>query len=195
MVTLFYKLLSWVRLFEKFAVVSIFIAMALLFSFTVLIREVPGNYASDFTWIEEAVRMLNIYLVFMGLGLALERGKHVSISTLRDMLPMPYSNYLKKTIDFVGFLFAIYLCTLSYKLMVFVDSTGQISPTLGVSMSLIYLAPVIGFSLLALRYFISFFKIIDRFSEFETQDNGDDNQQEVLKNQPEDQNKKVEKEL
>jgi len=176
----FNRLLDGIRLIERFFVVSIFISMAVLFTFTVIIRGVPGNYASHFTWIEEAVRLLNIYLVFIGLGLALEKGKHISISSLKDILPIIYSHYINRIIDFVGFLFSVYLCTLSYRLMIFIDSTGQISPTLGIPMSLMYFAPVVGFFLLAFRYFMSFFKIIDRFKVYENDEDGGINDQELL---------------
>jgi TRAP-type C4-dicarboxylate transport system permease small subunit len=43
-------------------------------------------------------------------------------------------------------------------------ATGQKSPTLGLPMGWIYAAPVIGFSLLGLRFALSFFGRIDRFS-------------------------------
>ena len=48
--------------------------------------------------------------------------------------------------------------------MRFVLNTGQSSPTLGVPIGLVYLAPVIGFLLLALRYGLSLFGVIDRFA-------------------------------
>ena len=45
--------------------------------------------------------------------------------------------------------------------------TGQRSPTLDIPMGWIYAAPVIGFALLALRYGLSFFGVIDRFAAAE----------------------------
>ena len=53
---------------------------------------------------------------------------------------------------------------LGYELALFVFNTGQRSPTLNLPMGWIYLAPTIGFVLLALRYLLSFLGVIDRFS-------------------------------
>lgn len=156
-------LLRGIRMVERYLIVSIFLVMVVLFSFNVLIRELPGNYASTFAWIEEAVRLLNLFLVFFALGLALERGRHVSISTFRDWLEPKYAVWLYRLIDLVGSVFSAYLVYLSYQIMVFVLNTGQLSPTLGIPMAWIYAAPAIGFSLLTLRYLMSLFAFIDRY--------------------------------
>jgi TRAP-type C4-dicarboxylate transport system permease small subunit len=138
--------------------------MVALFFFNVVAREIGGTFASQFAWIEEAVRLMNIFLVFLGLGLALERGRHVGIDTLRNALPPKFKIPLLKFIDFCGFCFSLYLSWLAYSLVKFVLSTGQRSPTLDIPMGWIYMAPVVGFLFLGLRFSLSFFGIIDRFS-------------------------------
>jgi TRAP-type C4-dicarboxylate transport system permease small subunit len=67
-------------------------------------------------------------------------------------------------IDAIGLLFSIYLAWLGTILVDFVLSSGQRSPTLNVPIGWVYLAPVIGFGLLALRFGLSFFGVIDRFN-------------------------------
>ena len=42
--------------------------------------------ASSFVWIEEAVRIMNLFLVFLAIGLALEYGRHVGIHTWRERI-------------------------------------------------------------------------------------------------------------
>lgn len=112
------------------------------------------------------VRLMNLFLVFGALGLALERGRHVGIDTFRDKMPALVRSILLKTIDLVGVCFSTYLVYQSYGLVKFVLMTGQTSPTLDVPMGWIYMAPVIGFSLLALRFALSFLGITDRFPAF-----------------------------
>jgi len=141
--------------------------MVVLFFGNVVAREIGGTFASKFAWIEEAVRFMNIFLVFIALGLALERGRHVGIDTLRERLPVPIRSILLKVIDGVGFFFAIYLSWLGIQLVQFVLMTGQRSPTLDLPVGWVYTAPVVGFGLLALRFALSFFGIIDRFSHDE----------------------------
>lgn len=151
------------RRLERVFLVTIFLTMVFLFAINVVAREVGGTFASQLAWIEEAVRLMNIFLVFLALGLALERGRHVGIETLREKLPERYKHLVRKIIDAVGLIFSIYMSYLGYGLVVFVLNTGQRSPTLNIPMGWVYTAPVVGFALLALRYALSLFGSIDRF--------------------------------
>lgn len=162
------KLLSYIRLAERAFLVTLFLTMVILFFGNVVAREIGGTFASKFAWIEEAVRFMNVFLVFIALGLALEQGRHVGIDTLRDRLPPKIRSVLLKIIDGIGFLFSIYLAWLGIGLVKFVLMTGQRSPTLDIPVGWVYSAPVIGFGLLALRFALSFFGIIDRFGIHET---------------------------
>ncbi len=148
---------------ERVTLVTLFISMVTLFFMNIIAREIGGTFASELAWIEEAVRLMNIFLVFGALGLALERGKHVGIDSFREKMPAIFRKPLLKTIDLVGFCFSTYLVYQGYKLAKFVLATGQKSPTLDIPMGWIYAAPVLGFSLLALRFSLSFFGVINRF--------------------------------
>lgn len=159
------KLLSYIRLIERTFLVAIFLTMVVLFFGNVVAREIGGTFASNFAWIEEAVRFMNVFLVFIALGLALEQGRHVGIDTLRDKLPDGIRKTILRMIDAIGFLFSIYLAWLGTILVDFVLSTGQRSPTLNIPIGWVYLAPVIGFGLLALRFGLSFVGLIDRFNQ------------------------------
>jgi len=162
------QLLSYIRLAERAFLVTLFLTMVILFFGNVVAREIGGTFASKFAWIEEAVRFMNVFLVFIALGLALEKGRHVGIDTLRDRLPAKIRTFLLKIIDGVGFLFSIYLAWLGIGLVKLVLMTGQRSPTLDIPVGWVYSAPVIGFGLLALRFALSFFGVIDRFGTHET---------------------------
>lgn len=156
-------MMNYIRLVERTTIVTLFLTMAGLFFISVVTREIGGTFASKFAWIEEAVRLMNVFLVFLGLGLALERGRHVGIDTLRNSLPTAFRKPLLKLIDAIGFGFCLYLAYLGYGLAKFVLKTGQQSPTLDIPVGFVYYAPIIGFGLLALRFALSFFGMIDRF--------------------------------
>ena len=158
------KALNVLRTVERFAVVAIFLAMVALYFVNVAVRELASAYASNFAWVEEAVRLLNLFMVFLALGLALEYGRHVGVHTWRDRIAARTGLPLKRLIDFVGFVFSLYLVWLGVRMALFVLSTGQRSPTLNIPIGWIYLAPAIGFGLLSLRYLLSLFGRIDRFS-------------------------------
>ncbi len=156
--------LKLLRSAERFTLVTLFVLMVTLFFINIVARQLGGTFASELAWIEEAVRLMNIFLVFGALGLALERGRHVGIDSFREKIPDNFRRPLLKAIDLVGFCFSTYLAYLSWGLVKFVLSTGQTSPTLDLPMGWIYAAPVVGFALLALRFALSFTGIIDRFS-------------------------------
>lgn len=158
-------LLSLLRRLERYFLVTVFLAMVVLFAVNVIGREIGGSISSQLTWIEEAVRLLNVFLVFGALGLALERGRHVGIDTLRRKLPKLPQQIICRMIDAVGLVTCIYLAWIAVQLSQFVLQTGQRSPTLDVPMGWIYAAPVLGFSLLGLRYALSLFGVIDRFAK------------------------------
>jgi TRAP-type C4-dicarboxylate transport system permease small subunit len=157
------KALAVLRKMERAFLVTVFLFMVVLFSFNILIREFGGQVASDFAWIEEAVRLLNLFLVFGALGLALERGRHVAMDTMRQKMVGRPRLTLLKLIDVTGLLLSIYLMILGVRMVDFVLMTGQRSPTLDIPMGYIYLAPVMGFGLLGLRFALSLFGVIDRY--------------------------------
>lgn len=163
------KALRLLRTVERTVLVALFLSMVTLYTGSVITREIGGSFASRFAWIEEAVRIMNLFLVFLALGLALERGKHVGITTLRDRLPPAALKAVQRLIDIAGIGFCLYVAWLAVGLVQFVLRSGQSSPTLGVPMGVIYMAPVAGFLLLALRYALSLFGVIDRFAVQEEQ--------------------------
>jgi TRAP-type C4-dicarboxylate transport system permease small subunit len=158
------KILTAIRTAERIAAVSIFLSMVVLYFSNVLARQVGGTFASEFAWVEEAVRLMSLFLVFFSVGLALEQGRHAGVHTWRDRIARQSGIPLRKIIDAVGFIFCIYLVYLSYQMTAFVYGMGQKSPTLNVPVFWIYLAPTTGFALMALRYALSFFGRIDRFA-------------------------------
>jgi TRAP-type transport system small permease protein len=174
------KLLVLLNRLERVFLVSLFLVMVALFTANVAIREFGGTYASNFAWIEEAVRLMNLFLVFGAIGLAMERGRHVSVTTLRDKIKQPWCKLLLKTIDAVGLVFCLYLVWLGVRMVDFVLGTGQRSPTLDIPMGYIYLAPSIGFGLLALRYGLSLLGVIDRFGTNKTAHGGEPLSGDVL---------------
>ncbi|RCK49860.1 C4-dicarboxylate ABC transporter permease [Thalassospira profundimaris] len=157
-------LLKVLRTTERVFLVTIFLMMVGLFTLGVVVREVAPQYSSDFSWIEEAVQTLNLFLVFCALGLALERKRHVGVTTFRDSMPLPVRRFVFGLIDISGVLFSIYTTRLGIEMVQFVFASGQRSPTLNIAMGWIYLAPTIGFVLLGLRYALSLFGVIDRFT-------------------------------
>jgi TRAP-type transport system small permease protein len=152
------------RRIERTVIVTIFIVMVCLYFASVLLREFGGTAASDFGWLEESVSLLNLYLVFLTAGLALERGRQVSVNSWRDAIAAKTGLPLRRIIDFIGFVMSVYLVWLGWKMCTFVLAMGQRNPTLEISTAWLYGAPTVGFGLLALRFLLSGLGRFDRFS-------------------------------
>ncbi|WP_323768780.1 TRAP transporter small permease [Marinovum sp.] len=157
------RLLSGVRLVERISVVALLLTMTVLFAFNVLIRQFGGPLAASFGWIDEVVRSLNIFLVFLASGLALESGKQVAVDTWRNRIARRSGLPLRRILDAAGIIFCLYMAWISGRMAAFVFGTGQVSATLGISTGWLYVAPCAGFGLLALRYVASFVGAIERF--------------------------------
>jgi TRAP-type C4-dicarboxylate transport system permease small subunit len=69
---------------------------------------------------------------------------------------------VKLAIDLSGLAFSLYVAHICFTVTMLVLNTGQVSPTLGVSMSWLYGPMPAGFALLALRYAIELFGAGDR---------------------------------
>jgi len=159
------KALSVLRTIERASIVTIFLVMVVLYFINVVARQFGGTFASNLAWIEEAVRSLNLFLVFLAIGTTVEYGRHVGVHTWRDRIAGSTGLPIRKLIDAVGLIFSLYLIWLGWRMTDFVYGMGQKSATLNIPIFWIYLAPTVGFGLLALRYLLSLIGVIDRYSD------------------------------
>jgi C4-dicarboxylate transporter, DctQ subunit len=130
------------------------ILMAATYALNVAVRELAPTQAARFAWIEEACLFALAWVVFLGLGLALERGRHIAMTSLIERLARRTRRGIKLAIDLVGLVFSLYIAKLALDITLLVVRSGQSSPTLDVSMGWLYAAMPAGFALLALRYLL-----------------------------------------
>lgn len=150
-----------IGLVERYVTAVMMIVMTALYAFNVLVRLFFPLYASAFAWIDEAARYLMIWVVFLAAGITLEVGRHVCVDIAYNLLPQRVVRSMFSVIDVVGFVFSLAASYYSLSLVLFVASTGQISPTLGIPAFVLYAAPFIGFLLLAFRYLLRLTNIRD----------------------------------
>ena len=159
----FKKLINYVSFIERFTIVFFTVSMVGLYGLNVIIREVLPAYASLFAWIDEASRILMVWIVFLSIGLAFDKGRHIAMTTFIDSFSKKNFFIFGKIIDFLGLLFSLYCIWLGFKITLFVFDSGQVSPTLNIPMFILYVAPTLGFTLILFRYAISLFNIKNRF--------------------------------
>lgn len=148
---------------EFFLSATIMLIMVGLYCGAILVREIAPSYASQVAFVDEATRYFMVWMVFVALGLALARGRHIAMNVFQERFPEAFLRALRKLIDLVGFGFAAYVAWIGFDIAMRVTATGQVSPTLGISTGILYASMPVGFGLLALRYGLSLFGVIDRF--------------------------------
>ena len=140
------------RRLESVLLGALMLGMSVLYTLNVLVREIAPAYASRIAWIDELCLFGLAWVVFLGLGITLERGRHIGMTALLRTLAPGAHRGVKLAIDLAGLAFSLYLAQVCLTVTLLVLQTGQVSPTLGVSMSWLYGPMPLGFALLGLRY-------------------------------------------
>jgi C4-dicarboxylate transporter, DctQ subunit len=156
------RLMTVMRALERAFIALVMIAMSALFFANVAVRELAPARASSFVWIEEATLFALAWLVFVGLGLALERRRHIAMTVFVDGLSRPVAAVIQKLVNLAGLVFCLFLTKASFDLAAFIFHSGQMSPTLGVSMVGLYAPLPLGFALLSLRFLLELIGLQDR---------------------------------
>ena len=103
---------------------------------------------SSLSWSEEAQIFGHVWIVFLGIGIAYQRGAHLYIETFCDMLPRKLRVAFDLLVELLWAAFAVSLAVLGY--MVSRVAALQESPGLEVPMSYPYYSMVVGGAYLAL---------------------------------------------
>jgi C4-dicarboxylate transporter DctQ subunit len=157
-----HRALAVLRQLEGFLLGVLMLAMSFLYTLNVLVRELAASYASRIAWIDELCLFGLAWVVFLGLGITLERGRHIGMTALLQSLAPGLRRGLKLVIDLAGLAFSLYIAHICLTVTMLVLKTGQVSPTLNVSMSWLYGPMPAGFLLLGLRYALELFRVTDR---------------------------------
>src|SRR3954468_10289487 len=105
--------LDALRRLERGLLAALMILMALAYAFNVAVRELAAAHASRFAWIEEACLFALAWVVFLGLGLALERGRQIAMTSLLERLGAAIRRPIKLVIDLTGLAFSLYIAKLA----------------------------------------------------------------------------------
>lgn len=97
---------------------------------------------SSLSWSEEAQIFGHIWIVFLGIPIAYQRGAHLYIETFRDMLPASVGAGFDLLVELLWAAFAVSLMILGYQ--VAEVAAMQESPGLEIPMSYPYFGMVIG---------------------------------------------------
>jgi C4-dicarboxylate transporter DctQ subunit len=143
---------------------AIMLAMSFAYAFNVAVRELAPAFAPQLAWIEELCLFGLVWMIFLGLALGLEAGRHIGMRMVLTRLPPATRRAANLVVNLAGLAFSAYLAKIGVDITVFVANSGQVSPTLNISMGWLYVVMPVGFGLLALRYLLELVTPADRFA-------------------------------
>lgn len=117
----------------------------------------------NFTWIEELIRYLFVWIVFLGIGTVYKNNGHAKVEILINILSEKWKSRLLSLIEFINVGLFIFLAIFGLRILKF--TTLQISPSLGLNMTFIY-AAVLLCSLICIVH--SCARLLELFSKADT---------------------------
>ena len=155
--------LQALRIVERSLLAGLMLLMSFAYVINVAARNLFPALAPQLAWIEEATLISLAWVVFLGLGLALERGRHIAMSAFLARMRGPAKAWIVGVVNLVGLLFSLYIAKIGMDISLFVYRSGQVSPTLNISMAWLYGVIPVGFALLSLRYGLELLRRSNRF--------------------------------
>jgi C4-dicarboxylate transporter, DctQ subunit len=133
---------------EEWLLVTALILLTLLVIAQVFVRFVI-NFSIGGT--EELARYILIWISWIGASYAIQKNAHIKVEILRNML----NDSKKKILDLFSLLIffglALFLAIEGTNLVYMVNTTNQVSPSMGMPMWIIYLVIPIGGLLMSIR--------------------------------------------
>jgi len=105
-------------------------------------------------WAEELARYMMIWILFFGISAAAKKGEHFCVTAFIIFLPQRIQNIISviRMILMVGFmLFVSRFCIVILKNQMMM---GQVTPSLGIPMWIVYSAVIVGCILMMFRYVV-----------------------------------------
>lgn len=135
---------------EEVILIVLLVAITLIMGIQVFSRYVLNH---SFTWSEELVRYLFIYMGFISISYCIKKWISIKINQIIDLFPKKAYTILQLILNSVLFLFFICLSYYAYSYLMMSIESGQLSPALEIPMYYVQAAPLIGFSLATIRAF------------------------------------------
>lgn len=143
------NILKWLDEHLEEVLIGIFsLIMVVVIALQIFMRYVMDNSLS---WSEELARYCFIWLVYLGISLAVKKGRHMSVEILLVVLKGKAKIILNIISNLLFLSFALFAVFYGYEISVKLLTWGQSSPALNLPVGLVYLATPVGMGLTAIR--------------------------------------------
>ncbi len=133
---------------EEFIMVVLLIAMSIIMGIQIFFRYIIG---SSLSWTEEITRYLFIWSAFMSVSLCTKKCISIKIDQFIKNLPLRIKALFKVLNLTIEFVFFVYMIPYAYRYLIATIESGQVSPACNIPMYYVQSAPLICFTLCAIR--------------------------------------------
>ncbi len=133
---------------EEFFMVLLLIAMSIIMGIQIFSRYVLG---ASLSWTEEITRYLFIWSAFISVSLCTKKCISIKIDQFIKMFSIRGKALFKVLNLTIEFIFFIYLVPYAYRYLIATIESGQVSPACNIPMYYVQSAPLVCFSLCAIR--------------------------------------------
>lgn len=134
--------------FEEAFSATLMALMSVLICTQIFMRYVMG---ASLSWSEELARYLFIWMTYVGVSYAVRRDAHIRVTMATDLLPAVYQIYVRILTHLIFGAFALFVMYQGWNMVEKIFRFGQKSASMGIPMGFVYLAPFVGFTLVAIR--------------------------------------------
>lgn len=153
------KFFLWLDKFEKTAVTILLSAMTIVVFLQVFFRFVIKG---SLPWSEELSRYLMIWAVFIGASMGAKVGAHIGVGAFVSFFPKKIRMGAIILSGFLSALFCGLILVLSFKVVLSIKMSGQLSPAMAIPMYWAYIAVPVGVLLMGIRFIQA---TVDKFKE------------------------------
>lgn len=166
MVNILEKILKVIRLVAKAGIIVTLSYMVIAILLQIIGRYLPNDM--DISWTEESARFAQLWMVFFGAGIAMQRNLHVGVDVLTGVLK---GTGRKILILLCGIFAVVFLVVTIYGSFDLIAVGGiQISAALNIPMSYVYLIMPFGLSYWLLEYIVFNMKQLKSTTDLEAKE-------------------------
>lgn len=133
---------------EKYICITLMSIMTIVIFVQVFMRKFMNN---SLTWAEEFARYIFIWLIYIGISYGAKTLSHIRIEASLNLYPKKFRKYIIVLSEIIFLAFAFIIMYTSIDLIQKQVALDQKSPAMGISIWIVYLAPMVGFFLTAIR--------------------------------------------
>ncbi|WP_409969665.1 TRAP transporter small permease [Bengtsoniella intestinalis] len=154
------RILTWLQNLENFILVLTFSVMVITCFIQVINRNI---FKIPFTGFEEISRYCMVYMVLLGTELGLRDGTQISVSAFVDHLPKVLHDIFAIITRIIVIGFAAIMCKSGMTMVITQLNVGQMTPGLGIPMSVPYFSLVLSFGIITIVQMVT---LVNQFRNF-----------------------------